>query len=224
MKVLLAEDEKELSRAVCTVLKMQGYDADPAYDGEEAVQKATGNAYDCMVFDIMMPKKDGIAALKEIRNTGNVTPVIFLTAKAELDDRVNGLDAGADDYLTKPFEMKELLARIRSATRRAEGYASTKINVGNVTLDTSEQELTCRNSVRLGGKEGALMEIFMRNEGKAFSTQELFRKTWSDEPERTEDVVWVYISYLRNKLKSVGADLEIAGEKGGDFILRRRHD
>ena len=138
----------------------------------------------------MMPKKDGITALKEIRSTGDVTPVIFLTAKAELDDRVNGLDAGADDYLTKPFAMKELLARIRSATRRAEGYAATKISVGNVTLDTSEQELSCRNSVRLGGKEGALMEVFMRNEGRAFSTEELLRKVWSDEPEQTGDIVW----------------------------------
>ena len=224
MKVLLAEDERDLSRAVCAVLKMQGYDAAPAYDGEEAVQKAAGNAYDCMVFDIMMPKKDGITALKEIRSTGDVTPVIFLTAKAELDDRVNGLDAGADDYLTKPFAMKELLARIRSATRRAEGYAATKISVGNVTLDTSEQELSCRNSVRLGGKEGALMEVFMRNEGRAFSTEELLRKVWSDEPEQTGDIVWVYVSYLRNKLKSVGAGLEIAGERDGAFVLRQRND
>jgi DNA-binding response OmpR family regulator len=220
LKILLAEDEKDLSRALVAVLSHSGYETDAVYDGEAAVKSASEHAYDCMVFDIMMPKKDGIEALREIRSSGDHTPVIMLTAKAEVDDRVEGLDAGADDYLTKPFAMKELLARIRSQTRRADDFTRTHYQLGNVTLDTSEQELVKENSIRLAGKETKLMEFLMINAGKAVSTDEIFNRVWGDEPETDRSIVWIYISYLRQKLKAITADIEIDGEEGKSFTLR----
>lgn len=221
MKILLAEDEEDLVRALLAVLRHEGYEADAVGDGEAAVSQAKENAYDCMVFDIMMPKKDGITALKEIRAAGNRTPVIMLTAKAEIDDRITGLDAGADDYLTKPFAMKELLARIRSITRRAGEFTPTKLTYGSVTLDTEEQELVRENSIRLAGKETKLMEFFMLNTEKEVTTEEILRHVWSDEPDTDRKIVWIYISYLRQKLKSIDADIEIAGEEDGNFILQK---
>lgn len=221
MKILLAEDEKDLSRALVAVLTHNHYEVTPVYDGEAAVEAAKKHAFDCLVLDIMMPKKDGVTALKEIREKGDTTPAIFLTAKSEMDDKVSGLDAGADDYLTKPFAMAELMARIRSLTRRGNSYQSDRIVAGNVTLNTSEQELKSENAVRLGGKEARLMEILMRSPGKPFTTQELFDKVWKDEKEET-GVVWVYISYLRTKLAAIEADLEIEGEEGGSFILKKK--
>ena len=220
MKLLLAEDERELSRAVCTVLGHFGYETDAAYDGEEAAALATGNSYDCILLDIMMPKKDGITVLQEIRQSGNVTPVILLTAKSQVEDRVDGLDAGADDYLTKPFAVKELVARVNSLLRRAGAYTPTKLTMGNVQLNTEEQELSAVNSVRLSRKEAQLMQLLLLNQGKSFTTQELYERVWHDEPEGSLDLVWVYISYLRKKLSAIAADLQIEGEKDGSFRLR----
>ncbi len=220
MKLLLAEDERELSRAVCTVLGHFGYETDAAYDGEEAAALAAGNSYDCILLDIMMPKKDGITVLQEIRQSGNVTPVILLTAKSQVEDRVDGLDAGADDYLTKPFAVKELVARVNSLLRRAGAYTPTKLTMGNVQLNTEEQELSAVNSVRLSRKEAQLMQLLLLNQGKSFTTQELYERVWHDEPEGSLDLVWVYISYLRKKLSAIAADLQIEGEKDGSFRLR----
>lgn len=219
MRLLLAEDEADLSRVLQAALKLQGYEVDAVYDGEAAVTLARQNAYDCMVFDIMMPKLDGLGALRQIRAKGLVTPVLLLTAKAELDDRVTGLDAGADDYLTKPFAIKELLARIRSITRRQTGYTSTRLTVGSVTLDVEQQELSCRNDIRLSHKETKLMELFMRNEGKELSSAEVLRSVWAEEKEEDPAVCWMYVCYLREKLVSVGADLAIEGQQGGVFRL-----
>ena len=222
MRLLLAEDEADLSRVLQAALKLQGYEVDAVYDGEAAVTLARQNAYDCMVFDIMMPKLDGLGALRQIRAKGLVTPVLLLTAKAELDDRVTGLDAGADDYLTKPFAIKELLARIRSITRRQTGYTSTRLTVGGVTLDVEQQELSCRNDIRLSHKETKLMELFMRNEGKELSSAEVLRSVWAEEKEEDPAVCWMYVCYLREKLVSVGADLAIEGQQGGVFRLVQR--
>ncbi len=219
MRLLLAEDEKEMSRAVTAVLSANGYEVDAVYDGLEALEKAKQNAYDAMIFDIMMPNMDGMTALREIRSTGDVTPVIFLTAKSELDDRVEGLDAGADDYLTKPFALKELLARVRSMTRRKGEYMPKSITLGRVTLKIEEGELSADNSVRLAGKELRLMEFFMRNPGKEFTTEEIFSHIWQNEPDQEIGIVWMYISFLRTKLKSVYADLEITGSEGQSFCL-----
>ncbi|MBE5872671.1 MAG: response regulator transcription factor [Lachnospiraceae bacterium] len=218
MKILLAEDEKDLARALTAVLEHNQYEVTAVCDGLEAVEAAKSTAYDCMIFDIMMPKMDGITALQQIREAGDVTPALFLTAKAEMDDKVIGLDAGADDYLTKPFAMVELLARIRSLTRRKGEYTPKKLSFGSVTLDVTGQELVSENSVRLAGMESNLMEFFMRNPNKSFTMEEIHAHVWKDSAE-TVDVVWVYISYLRNKLKSIAGNICIEGKPDGTFKL-----
>ena len=208
MRLLLAEDEKEMSAALSAILTHSGYDVDAVYDGQAAVEKALSQSYDCMIFDIMMPKKDGVQALKEIRD------------KAEIDDRITGLDAGADDYLTKPFAMGELLARLRSLTRRSTSYAPSKLTVGNVELDVEEQELACRNSIRLANKETKLMKFFMANAGKTLSTAQIFDNVWGDEEDDVDEgIVFLYVSYLREKLEAVQADIEIVGQRGQDYAL-----
>ena len=220
MRILVAEDEAELSRALKAVLDHQGYETDVVGDGLSAVEKAAGTSYDCMVLDIMMPVMDGLTAVREIRSTGNLTPVIMLTAKTEVDDRVGGLDAGADDYMTKPFAMKELLARIRSMTRRSTAFNPSRLTVGTLTLDIDEQELSAVHSIRLSGKEFQLMEYFMRNPGRAMKTEDLYARIWKDDPDADTEIVWLYISYLRKKLGAVMADVTIEGERGGSFTLR----
>lgn len=218
MKILIAEDEKDMSKAICAILNHQGYETHAAFDGLEALELAQENTYDCMVFDIMMPKMDGLEALRRVRASGDMTPVIMLTAKTQVDDRVEGLDAGADDYLTKPFAMKELVARIKSLTRRNTSYNPSRITLGTVNLDIETQEMWAGNSISLAKKETRLMELLMRNPGKRLTTSEIFTRIWNDE-EESEEVVWLYISYLRKKLAAINADLTIEGEKGGSFCL-----
>ncbi|HAE53313.1 MAG: response regulator transcription factor [Ruminococcus sp.] len=220
MRILLAEDEKDLSRALTAILEHSKYAVDAVYDGQAAVECAAENAYDAMILDIMMPKLDGVSALKQIRAAGNYTPALFLTAKAEIDDRIAGLDAGADDYLTKPFAMGELLARIRSMTRRAGTYTVKKLKIGSVALDTAEQELSCENSIRLASKETKLMEYFMTNFGKALSTDEIFSHVWADDPQADHKIVFMYISFLRSKIRAVNGDIEISGNEGETYTLR----
>ena len=222
MKLLLAEDEKAMSMALVAVLEHSGYEVDAVYDGMAAVEKGRSNTYDCMIFDIMMPKLDGIGALKELRSSGDTTPVIMLTAKAEVDDRITGLDAGADDYLTKPFAMAELLARIRSMTRRSTTFTPSKLAAGHVELDVEGQELSCKNAIRLANKETKLMKFFMLNMGKSLSTEAIFSHVWKGEEDVTEDIVWIYVSYLREKLTAIQADIQILGEKNGTFLLQAK--
>lgn len=222
MKLLLAEDEKAMSMALVAVLEHSGYEVDAVYDGMAAVEKGLSNTYDCMIFDIMMPKLDGIGALKKLRSSGDTTPVIMLTAKAEVDDRITGLDAGADDYLTKPFAMAELLARIRSMTRRSTTFTPSKLAAGHVELNVEEQELSCKNAIRLANKETKLMKFFMLNVGKPLETATIFSHVWNGEEEVTEDIVWIYVSYLREKLTAIQADVEIVGEKNGSFLLQAK--
>ncbi|WP_305728003.1 response regulator transcription factor [Streptococcus sanguinis] len=221
MKILLAEDEQQLSRVLETAMTHEGYQVDTAFDGQEAVDLAKENAYDLMILDIMMPVKTGIEALKEIRQTGNTTHVIMLTAMSEVDDKVTGLDAGADDYLTKPFSLKELLARLRSMSRRVATFTPNLLQIGQTSLNVGEHELISSNSIRLAGKESRMMEFLMLNAQKSLSTQEIFRHVWSkdEDEDLDEGFVWIYISYLRQKLKAVHADLAILGEEGGSFTL-----
>ena len=221
MKILLAEDEQQLSRVLETAMTHEGYQVDTAFDGQEAVDLAKGNAYDLMILDIMMPVKTGIEALKEIRQTGNTTHVIMLTAMSEVDDKVTGLDAGADDYLTKPFSLKELLARLRSMSRRVATFTPNLLRIGQTSLNVGEHELISSNSIRLAGKESKMMEFLMLNAQKSLSTQEIFRHVWSkdEDEDLDEGFVWIYISYLRQKLKAIHADLAILGEEGGSFTL-----
>ena len=219
MKILFAEDELDLSKAVTTVLTAQGFDVTPVHNGREALEESSKSAFDCMVLDIMMPEMDGIEALTQIRARGDVTPVIMLTAKAEIDDRVTGLDAGADDYLTKPFAMKELIARIKSQTRRFGTFNSTQLTYGNLTLDTAQLELVAANSIRLARKEAELMELLMLNSDKELATEEIWRKVWREEEAENIDLVYMYISYLRQKLRSVNADITILGERNKSYKL-----
>ena len=173
-----------------------------------------------MIFDIMMPIKTGIEALKEIRQLGNTTHIIMLTAMAEIDDRVTGLDAGADDYLTKPFSLKELLARLRSTARRLEDYTPDTVQLGNTSLDITEHELAATNSIRLGKKETQLLTLLIQNANQTLSCQQLLEQVWPEElEERDYELVFLYISYLRQKLQSVQSNLQILGSAEGPFQL-----
>ena len=223
MRILLAEDEKELSRAIKAVLEAKGYEISAVFNGMEAVDAAKKEVFDLMILDIMMPVMDGVEALKTIRAGGDYTPALFLTAKAEIDDRVSGLEAGADDYLTKPFAMAELLARIQSMTRRSLEYDREKLVCGKVVLDLKEQELRNTSSVRLARKETELMEMFMKNPGKLLTTEEILARVWAGE-EGDREIVWIYVSYLRNKLKAIQADIFIEGDRGGSYSLANREN
>lgn len=224
MKILVAEDEIQMNRVLTTALTHEGYDVDSVYDGQAAIDIANENAYDVMVMDVMMPVKSGIEAVQEIRQTGNQSHIIMLTAMAEVDDRVTGLDAGADDYLTKPFSLKELLARLRSMSRRVDtNFTSNILTVGTVTLNVGEQELVSQNTIRLAGKESKMLEFFMLNAGKKLSTDQIFNHVWvndKDDPEIDNGYVFIYVSYLRQKLKSIGANVVIEGEEMGDYELK----
>lgn len=218
MRILLAEDESQLNRVITVALEHEGYQVDSVVNGLEAVKKAQENSYNVMILDIMMPVMTGIEALQEIRATGDTTHVIMLTAMAEIDDRVNGLDAGADDYLTKPFSLKELLARLRSIVRRADSYTSTQLQLGNTALNLDEQEVSATNSIRLSSKELHLLKYFMKNAQKELSSQQLQEHVWEQE-EADGELVHIYVSYLRQKLASIQSSLEILGDKQGPFQL-----
>lgn len=224
MKVLIAEDEVQMNRVLTTALTHEGYDVDSVYDGQAAIDKANENAYDVMVMDIMMPIKSGIEAVQEIRQSGNQAHIIMLTAMSEIDDRVTGLDAGADDYLTKPFSLKELLARLRSMSRRVDtAFTSNILKLGSVTLNVGEQELASQNTIRLAGKEAKMLEFFMLNPGKKLSTDQIFNHVWAtdkDAPDIDNGYVFIYVSYLRQKLQAIGANLVIEGEEMGNYELR----
>lgn len=223
MKILLAEDEKDMSSALTAILQHSGYDVDSVYDGQAAMEKALENVYDCLIFDIMMPKMSGIEALKIIRQKGNLSPVIMLTAKSEIDDRITGLDAGADDYLMKPFSVGELLARIRSLTRRNTQFSPLTLSAGSVHLNIEEQNLSCKNSISLNHKETKLMKLFMLNIGKILNTEHILAHVWPDENNPDTNIVWIYISYLREKLTAINADIKIIGEKNQDYQLAINH-
>ena len=223
IKVLLAEDTADLNRALSAILTHEGYDVTAVFDGEEALTCLRTNAYDAVILDIMMPKKDGLEVLSSMRAEGNNSPVLLLTAKAEVDDRVNGLDAGADDYLTKPFAMKELLARIRSMTRRRSSYSGGELRIGDLTLNAENFELRAENSVRLSIKEFELMQLLMKNARKPLKTSFLLQHVWANDTGTGEETVWLYISYLRNKLNAVASHVSLEGTRGESFSLVNHH-
>lgn len=177
MRILLAEDEKELSRVLSAAMQSTGYEVVPVYNGAEAVKKAEDEIFDVMVFDVMMPVMTGIEAVKEIRATGNKTYIIMLTAMSEIDDKVTGLDAGADDYITKPFSLKEVLARLRSLERRNEKYTEDTLDFGDITLKNTEQRLESYNSISLSAEETKLLNIFILNSQKKLDNKTLIEHT-----------------------------------------------
>ncbi|CCI86139.1 response regulator transcription factor [Lactobacillus gigeriorum] len=221
MRILLAEDEPQLNRVVKVALESVGYQVDTVFDGEQAISAAKSNPYDVIILDIMMPVLDGIEVLKQIRANGDKTYVMMLTAKAEIDDRVIGLESGADDYLTKPFSLKELIARLRSRERRDAEYQVTEMDYSDLHLNTDQQELVAHNSIRLASKEVDLLSYLILNSEKAISNQEILDHVWKDDPLADSELVWIYISYLRQKMTSIGSKVKIIGEKNGEFVLTK---
>ena len=220
MRVLLAEDEKELSDALAAILKHANYSVDAVFDGADALDYALAQESDAVILDIMMPKLDGLAVLKKLRQQGRNVPVLFLTAKSQLQDIIDGLDAGADDYLTKPFAMGELLARLRSISRRQPEFSPNMLQYGNLSLNRENFELsTCRGICRLSGKEYQIMELLMRNPGRLISTELFLEKVWGYDAESDISVVWVYLSNLRKKMASIGANVQIKATRGAGYLL-----
>lgn len=223
MKLLLAEDEKELSKALVTILKHNNYSVDAVYDGQEALDYILEEEYDGIILDVMMPRVDGLAVVKRLREAGYNTPVMLLTAKSEIDDRVEGLDAGADDYLTKPFATSELLARIRAMTRRRQEQVTTSLEFGNISLSPVTYELSAEGgSIRLANKEYQMMEMLISNHSKLISTERFMEKIWGYDSEAEINVVWVYISYLRKKLNEIDANVVIKATRGVGYSLEKK--
>lgn len=223
MRLLLAEDEKSLSKAIVTILKKSNYSADAVYNGEDALTYLQSGQYDCAILDIMMPGLDGISVLKRLREEGNGIPILMLTAKSEVDDKVLGLDSGANDYLTKPFHTKELLARIRAITRSQTTHLDSQIKFGNITLDCSTYELfSPGGSFRLANKEFQMMELLMSNPRHLISTERFMEKVWGYDTDVEINVVWVYISYLRKKLAALHADIQIRAQRNAGYSLEEK--
>ena len=220
MRLLLAEDEKSLSKALITILGRNNYSADAVYDGEEALEYLESGNYDGVILDIMMPKMDGLTVLKKIREKGNLIPVLMLTAKSEVDDKVKGLDYGANDYLTKPFSSRELLARLRAMTRTQSALPDSVLRIGNISLNRATFELSSlTGSFRLANKEFQVMELLMCNPKHLISTDRFMEKIWGYDSEAEINVVWVYISYLRKKLSALHADIQIKATRNSGYSL-----
>jgi len=223
MRLLFAEDDRDLSAAVTTLLERNGYLVDAVENGEEAVDYAEAENYDGMILDWMMPEMDGIQALSEMRKKGIRTPCMILTARDAVEDRVKGLDAGADDYLPKPFDAGELLARVRAMLRRRESYVPDTLEWEDLTLDKGSCELKCGGkSTRMTGKMYQLMELFMENPRILFSVQQLMDKVWGWDSEAEVNVVWVNISQLRKKLAELGTSAEIRVHRGTGYSLEKK--
>ncbi len=219
MRILLAEDERALSKAIIKIFELNKFSADAVYDGADALDYIQSGNYDVAVLDIMMPKMDGLTVLKKVRECGNRIPVIMLTAKSEIEDRVLGLDLGANDYLPKPFDSRELVARIRAVTR-GNTETDSKLHLGNISLDRTTFELSSPGgSFRLTNKEFQLLEYFMANPKRVLSTEQIMAKVWGYDSESEINVVWVYISYLRKKLTAIGANIQIKASRNAGYYL-----
>lgn len=219
MRILLAEDEVPLARALVRILEKSNYSADAVHNGLDALQYLESGDYDLAILDIMMPKMDGITVVQNLRRQGITIPVIMLTAKSEVDDKVLGLDSGANDYMTKPFDTKELLARIRVLTR-GQLLTDSKLHFGNITLDRASFTLSSPNgSFRLANKEFQMIEILMSNPRNLISSERFMEKIWGYETDAEINVVWVYISYLRKKLTALQANVQIKSTRNAGYTL-----
>ena len=223
MRVLLAEDELELSEALRVILKHNHYSVDAVHDGMEALDYILSGQYDGVVLDIMMPKMDGLTVLRKVRESGNTVPILMLTARAQIEDRIQGLDQGADDYLVKPFAMGEFLARIRAITRRRTAYAPNLLQCGNITLSRETFLLAGpKGEYRLGNKEFQILELMMQSPNRVISSEQFLSRIWGYDAEAELSVVWVYISGLRKKLNGVGSSVEIKANRGVGYLLTPR--
>lgn len=220
MRLLLCEDERSLSRAVEAILRKNNYSVDAVYDGKDALDYIVNGNYDGIILDIMMPIMDGIEVLKTVRSKNIDTPILLLTAKAEIEDKVKGLDCGANDYLTKPFDTRELLARIRAMTRSGGVGHDSRLRLGNIVLDLASFELSSPfGSHKLANKEFQMMEMLMQNPKHLISTETFMEKIWGYDSDSEISVVWVYISYLRKKLTSLKADVNIKAHRNAGYYL-----
>lgn len=224
MRILLVEDERSLSRAVVALLEKSNYSADAVYDGEEALAYLEAGNYDGVILDIMMPKMDGLEVLRRLREQGNPVPVLLLTAKSEVEDKVTGLDTGANDYLTKPFSTAELMARIRAMTRsQTGGQVTSRLTFGNITLDQTTFELSSSaGSFRLANREYQMMELLLRNPRQLIPTERFLERIWGYDSDVELNVVWVYISYLRKKLSALQANIQIKATRNVGYSLEER--
>ena len=220
MRLLIAEDEADLAEALGAFFEKNHFSVDIVHDGRAACDYAEAGAYDAMVLDVMMPYMDGFAVLRTLRERGDKTPILLLTARGETRDRVTGLDLGADDYLPKPFDPDELLARVRALLRRSDTYRPSVLSFGDLSLDPATGELSCgTRRVRLSGREFQLMELFLRSPGMLFSAERLMEKIWGWDSEAEISVVWVNISNLRKKLKAIGSGVQISASRGLGYLL-----
>ncbi len=220
MRVLIAEDEVEIAKALKVMLEKSKFSVDIVHNGVDALDFISSIPYDAIVLDIMMPGMSGLEVLQKARANGVTTPVLFLTAKGSLEDRVSGLDAGADDYLPKPFASAELIARVKALTRRSDTYAPVVLQLGNISLDCNCYELRNEHkTVHLNNKEYQMMELFMRHPHQIFSSEHLMEKIWGVNSESEIDVVWTYVGFLRRKLKQLDANIGIKTVRGAGFLL-----
>lgn len=220
MRILLAEDEIELSNALVAILKHSNYSVDAVYNGLDALDYGLSENYDGIILDIMMPKKNGLQVLEELRKKRIQTPILMLTAKSQIEDRIIGLDAGADDYLSKPFAMGELLARVRAMTRRKSEFIPSIVTIGNLSLNKESFEISSKtSSLRLSNKEYQMLEMLVNNQKRMISTEQFMEKIWGYDSEAEISVVWVYISYLRKKLESLEANVKIKAVRGVGYTL-----
>ena len=220
MRVLLAEDEKSMSRALTVILTRNNYSVDAVYNGQDALDYITGGDYDLAILDVMMPGLDGFEVLGRIRAKGIQIPVMMLTAKSQVDDKVEGLDLGANDYLTKPFDGKELLARLRAMTRKNTPAEGNELKFGNITLNRASFDLSSPSgSVKLSSKEFQMMEYLMSNPGMLITTERFFDKIWGLDFEGDSSIVWTNLSYLRKKLIQIGANVRIKAARNAGYSL-----
>jgi DNA-binding response OmpR family regulator len=226
MRLLIAEDELDLAEALTVFFEKNQFTVDAVNDGLSAYEYAGADDYDAIILDVMMPKLDGIEVLKRLRADGNKTPIMMLTAKAQKDDRITGFDAGADDYLPKPFEPDELLSRVRAILRRREEYKPSVMTFGDITLSPVSDILSCNTgkSIRLSGREFQVMELFMHSPKTVLSADKIMERVWGWDSDAEINVVWVHISNLRKKLKSLGSNVEIHANRGLGYIMEAKND
>lgn len=220
MKLLIAEDELDLAEALTVFFEKNHFTVDAVHNGFDAYEYAVTGEYDAVILDVMMPKMNGIQVLERLRSEGVNTPIMMLTAKGQKNDRITGFNAGADDYLPKPFDPDELLSRVRAILRRSSAYVPTELSFGDLTLSPSTGEMRCgENSLRLSGREFQVMELFMRAPRQVCSAERIMEKVWGWDNEAEINVVWVNISNLRKKLRAIGSSVELRANRGLGYVL-----
>lgn len=225
MKLLLAEDELDLAEALTVFFEKNHFTVDAIHNGFDAYEYAVTGGYDGIVLDVMMPKLNGIQVLEKLRSEGVSTPIMMLTAKGQTEDRITGFNAGADDYLPKPFEPDELIARVRAMLRRGGAYTPAVLTFGDVSLDTGSGLLSCAGqSIRLSGREFQVMELFFRHVRVVLSADRIMERVWGWDSDAEINVVWVHISNLRKKLRAIGSTVTIRANRGLGYVLESSHD